>query len=75
MVKSTEADTPALFVVVESFVAPGDNGLLTQYLKGEVVEAGHPMLKVTPGSFRPYAFPHPVKRRAVMVSAPEVRAD
>ena len=74
MAKSTEAEAPALFVVVESFVAPGDYGMLTQYLKGEVIEAGHPMLKVTPASFRPYAFPHPLKRRTVL-AAPEVRAD
>jgi len=73
MARTTEPEAPALFVVTESFVAPGDNGLLVEYLKGEVVEAGHPMLKVIPRSFRPYAFPHPIKRRAL--SAPEVRAE
>ena len=70
MATKTPEPEPTLYVVVESFVT---DGIAAPYIKGEVVHPDDPFLKLMPERFRPFAFPHPVKRRALAV--PEVRAE
>ena len=64
----TNEQAPTLYVVVNGFYAEP-----TPYREGEVVEADDPFLKATPERFRPFEFPHPVKR-ATTLSTPELRA-
>jgi len=67
------AEAPALYVVVESFIADVD-GAPVLYQKGEVIHPDDPLVKRVPGNFRAFDFPHPV-RRARALAAPEIRAD
>lgn len=62
-------ESPSLFVVRTGFYAEP-----TPYVEGEIVEADDPHLKAMPERFRPFVFPHPVKRRAAAITAPEIRA-
>ena len=72
MAKAVEP--PAVQVVTETFVVMRD-GALVRYTKGQPIEADDPVLKMWPEKFGQIVFPHPVKRRAVRVASPEVRAD
>jgi hypothetical protein len=67
-------EQPTVQVVTESFVIEVD-GAPVAYLKGEPVEADDPILRRHPHHFGPLVFPHPVRRRAHIISAPEVRAE
>jgi len=58
MAKAVE--TPALYVVLDSFVT--ESGVL--YRKGEVVHPDDPMIEQHKAAFGPFVFPHPVKRVA-----------
>jgi hypothetical protein len=62
---------PVLFQVKESFVT---DGIAAPYIKGEVVHADDPYLKLMPERFEVFVFPHPVKRR-VAVTPTEIRAE
>jgi len=61
MAKAVE--TPALYVVLDSFVTEVDGEPVT-YRKGEAVHPDDPILKKNPTAFGPFAFVHPVKRKA-----------
>lgn len=58
-----------LYVVVEPFLGPN----MIAYRKGEVIHPDDPQLKAMPERFRPFEFPHPVKRRGAL-ALPEIRA-
>ena len=66
---AVEPSTAGLYVVRIGFHAEP-----TPYLEGEIVEADDPHLKAMPDRFRPFVFPHPVKRRTTLTT-PEVRAE
>lgn len=66
-------EPPALFVVIEPFIVD-ENGAPGMYALGEVVPADDPYVKLLPGRFRPYEFPHRRARSAALLT-PEVRAD
>lgn len=66
---ATPVRSASLYVVVESFHAEP-----VPYLEGEIVEADDPHIKAMPDRFRPFVFPHPVKRRTTLTT-PEVRAE
>lgn len=53
----------ALYVVQDSFVVEID-GEPVAYRKGELVHPDDPILKRSPAAFKPFEFPHPVKRQA-----------
>ena len=59
MAKAVE--TPALYVVLDSFVVEID-GEPVAYRKGEAVHPDDPILKKNPAAFGPFVFAHPVKR-------------
>jgi hypothetical protein len=65
---------PTLYVVVESFLAV-EGGTPVPYRRGEMVEADDPHVKLMPDRFRPFKFPHPLKRRGTMLTTPELRAE
>lgn len=66
--KATEP--PALYVVLESFLAED----LTTYRKGEVVHPDDPHIKLMPERFGAFEFPHPVAKRGTAITSPEVRS-
>jgi hypothetical protein len=61
----------ALYVVVEPFVTDVD-GTVVPYRQGEVIHPDDPHIKLMPERFRPFEFPHPLKRGRL--TAPEVRS-
>jgi len=67
---------PVLYVVVEPFITE-ENGAPVAYQRGEVIHPDDPFLKLSPERFRPFVFPHPVKRSrmTVTLNAPELRAE
>lgn len=67
MAKAVE--TPALYVVLDSFVVEVD-GEPVAYRQGELVHPDDPLLKRNPAAFKPFEFPHPVKR----ATSPRVEA-
>jgi len=58
---------PTLYVVVSGFYAEP-----LPYVTGEVIHPDDPYLKANPERFRPFKFPHPVKRRGL--ASPQIRA-
>lgn len=67
------SETPALYVVLESFVVDED-GVPVAYRKGEIIQPEHPVRKSRARLFGAFAFPHPIRARMVL-DTPEVRAE
>jgi hypothetical protein len=79
-----KAESPALYVVLESFVGQLD-GVDVTYRKGEPIHPDDPGLRKWPKAFGPFAFPHPVRsgfaermaeaKAAKALTTPELRAE